>query len=31
MATQTLASWNQVVHWLREVNLLREGTMACAA
>lgn len=31
MATQTVAGWNQIVQWLREVNMLREASLACAA
>ena len=31
MATQAVASWNQVVQWLREMNLLREAAEPCAA
>jgi len=31
MAIQTITSWNQIVQWLREMNLLREAAVPCAA
>lgn len=31
MPTQTVAGWNQIVLWLREVDMLREGALACVA
>ena len=31
LAAQTVTGWNQIVQWLHEVNLLREGALACAA
>lgn len=31
VAAQTITSWNQIVQWLREMNMLREAAEPCVA